>query len=101
MDLLPFFMDEDLEDEELLALYFLQKKNYFYHLDKSLQPFVLDGLTDEFCWVHFRFLKDDLLKLKTVLAIPNVLKCSNFVTVGGMEALCILLKRLAYPNRYP
>jgi hypothetical protein len=43
----------------------------------------LENFTDSQCKTVFRFYKEDLAKLKQ----------------SGIEALCILLRRLAYPNR--
>ena len=48
-----------------------------------LASFNLENFTDSQCKTVFRFYKKDLAKLKQ----------------SGIEALCILLRRLAYPNR--
>ena len=90
------------DDEDLVLLTILnptQQKKKYYKLVKSQTPFDLDRLTDDFCWIHFRFLKADLVKLKNLLGIPDVVRCRKSVTVSGLEGLCILLKRLSYPGR--
>ncbi|KAK8780176.1 hypothetical protein V5799_018485 [Amblyomma americanum] len=47
----------------------------------------------------FRFEKDDIRRLQRALLIPDALTTPQRVTVPGDEALCITLRRLAYPNR--
>ena len=46
-----------------------------------------------------RFSKDDIPRLYVALAIPDEYKCVQGTTTTGMEALLVLLRRLAYPNR--
>jgi hypothetical protein len=46
-----------------------------------------------------RFNKDDLLLLLNTLAIPQVIITENRLRVLGLDALCIFLRRFAYPNR--
>lgn len=48
---------------------------------------------------YFRFEKDDIPRLQRTLCIPTVLITPQRVAVPGDEALCIILRRLAYPNR--
>ncbi|KAH7973542.1 hypothetical protein HPB49_002234 [Dermacentor silvarum] len=48
---------------------------------------------------HFRFEKSDFSVLQRALQIPDVVTSAQGFHVGGLEALCICLKRLAYPNR--
>ena len=45
-------------------------------------------------------MKKDIPRLKDVLRIPNRIKCANGSRVNGLEALCILLSRYAFPCRY-
>ena len=47
-----------------------------------------------------RFLKDDLVRLGSALQLPPTYVCRNGTSASGMEALLILLQRLAYPNRW-
>ncbi len=99
MNILSTLIVDD-EDLLLISLEGLKTNRRVSHNQKKHNtPFNLANLTDDYCWIHFRFLKSDLERLKIVLGIPDVLKCRKRVTVGGMEALCILLKRLSYPNR--
>ncbi|KAJ8018885.1 hypothetical protein HOLleu_42879 [Holothuria leucospilota] len=47
-----------------------------------------------------RFRKDDIYNLKEVLQIPAQITCKNGSKVPGLEGLCVLLARFAYPCRY-
>ena len=44
-------------------------------------------------------LQQGLFSLKTLLQLQDKLMGSNAITCTGVEGLCILLRRLAYPNR--
>ena len=57
-------------------------------------------MSDDECKAEFRFLKNDIYLMDEVLGVPNVIRCYNGVVFYGIEALCILLKRFAYPCRY-
>ena len=52
------------------------------------------------CKTEFRFEKTHLPLLADVLQIPLMFKYSQGSVADGMEALCMLLKRLSYPCRY-
>ena len=56
-------------------------------------------MNDDECNASFRFLKNDVYLLKELLQIPDRITCPNRAVVSGIEALCILLKRYAYPIR--
>ncbi len=47
---------------------------------------------------YFRFEKKDIVHLCSTLAIPDTMYSASRVTWTGVEGLCILLRRLAYPN---
>ena len=46
------------------------------------------------------FFKDDIYRLSRVICVPEFIICQNGVKVTGIEALCVYLKRFAYPCRY-
>ncbi|KAH7953019.1 hypothetical protein HPB49_003459 [Dermacentor silvarum] len=48
-----------------------------------------------------RFQKSDLDDLMTGLLIPEEVESAQRVRIPGREALCMTLRRLAYPNRLP
>ena len=52
------------------------------------------------CVAEFRVRKRDIPLLGEVLQIPEVVICNQRGIADGKEALCMLLKRLAYHVRY-
>ena len=60
----------------------------------------MDTWDDEECRAELRFCKRDLPLLKQLLGVPKKICCRQGTTCSGEEALCILLKRFAYPCRY-
>ena len=68
-----------------------------YNMYKS---FALNKMEDDECVAEFRVRKRDIPLLGEVLQIPEVVICNQQSIADGMEALCMLLKRLAYPVRY-
>jgi hypothetical protein len=99
-DALIFAYAENLIDDEEFALL------YDHNRSKPLFPywkfdeFNLDTWSDVECETELRFEKKDLASLKQSLRIPEELVCQQGTVCTGMEGLCILLKRLAYPCRY-
>ncbi|XP_077501449.1 uncharacterized protein LOC144112496 [Amblyomma americanum] len=59
----------------------------------------IDAMDSGVFRTYFRFEKDDLRKLQSALRIPEMVLTPQKVSVPGDEALCITLRRLAYPNR--
>ena len=89
-----------ISDEEFLLLYDLNKsKNLDFPYD-SYACFDFDVLEDNNCLSEFRFLKRDKPHLAEVLQIPDEITCYQRSVCLGLEALCVVLKRLAYPCRY-
>ena len=82
---------------------------YVYDLHKSKNPdipywhyekFDFEKLNDDQCKVTFRFLKNHIYDLKETLNAPEEIMCYNNVWIDGVEALCAVLKRFAYPCRF-
>ena len=92
--------DNFINDEEFLLLYDLNKSSNLELPYWSYDHFDLDLITDDECKSEFRFYKRDVYFLAEVLQIPDQMRCYNRVVVDGIEALCIFLKRFAYPCRY-
>nr|XP_037285278.1 uncharacterized protein LOC119178191 [Rhipicephalus microplus] len=59
----------------------------------------LDGMDFTTFYRSFRFHKGDLEDLMEALLIPEEVMSAQRVRVSGREALCMTLRRLAYPNR--
>ncbi|KAM7291994.1 uncharacterized protein ISCGN_025280 [Ixodes scapularis] len=68
---------------------------------KSERGFLdVDSLDDHIFRSLFRFHKEDIGELLSCLRIPDKVTSAQGVVVAGEEALCITLRRLAYPNRW-
>ena len=87
----------------------MMKNFYCYTINKSnnldlpydsYESFDFDVLEEDECLSEFRFQKHDIPLLAEVLGVLDVFKCSQRSIADGVEGLCILLKRLAYPCRY-
>ena len=50
--------------------------------------------------VEFRFKKGDIYTLAQTFRLPEMVRCYNGIVIDSVEALCICLKRYAYPCRY-
>ena len=88
-----------IDDEELLVLYELfETKNpdFPYNYPK----FALDDMAESECLADFRFKKTDIPLLAEVLNIPQTIRCDQGTTCDGIEALCMLLRRMSFPCRY-
>lgn len=89
-----------INDEEMLLLYDLNKSKNPEIPFWLYSPFDLKELSDDECNTEFRFVKNDIYRLLRVLRIPEYIRCPNGIKVTGIEALCVCLKRFAYPCRY-
>jgi len=98
--LLLSFEQNLLSSEEFILLYDLNTSKNPDFPYWQYERFELDSLSDDECRAEFRFLKNDIFLLKDVLQIPDEITCYNRLVVSGIEALCILLKRFAYPIKF-
>ncbi|CAB4022426.1 Hypothetical predicted protein, partial [Paramuricea clavata] len=89
-----------IDDEEFLMLYDVNRSTNLDLPYWDYEQFDLDDLCNDECKAEFRFLKNDIYTLYEVLQIPEEMKCVNGFKVLGLTALCVLLKRFAYPCRY-
>ncbi|GAU93734.1 hypothetical protein RvY_05626 [Ramazzottius varieornatus] len=64
------------------------------------QSFDLDDYSDKECRAYFRFKREALFQLLEAFGIPDVVRTPSRDSATGLEALCIVLRRLAYPNRW-
>ncbi|CAB4017124.1 Hypothetical predicted protein [Paramuricea clavata] len=93
----------DIDEEEYLLLIeendntYMKLSNFPY---EEYDPFDWDALDELVCKTEFRFEKNDIPLLQHALQIPAVISIKRCKTCHGLEALCILLKRFAYPVRY-
>ena len=84
---------------KLALLYDANQSKPIFPFSK-FERFNIDDWDEEECWTELRCGKDDLELLLNNLQIPADIVCSQRTVCGGMEGMCILLKRLAYPCRY-
>lgn len=89
--------DQDLEAAVLLN--YMDTRNAPENRTEKYGPFEIDELNERECLALFRFKKNDIEKLQDMLCIPAVITTSQRYSVSGMMGLCILLRRLSYPNR--
>ena len=89
-----------IDDEEFLLLYDLNKSNNLDLTYDAYESFDFDVLKEDECLLKFCFQEHDIPLLAEVLGVPDVFTCSQRSIADGVEGLCILLKRLAYPCRY-
>ena len=88
-----------IDDDEFVLLYdaYSSKPIFPYWKFPRLS---VDEWSDVECETELRFAKKHLPELCECLGIPEKITCVQRTVCGGMEGLCILLKRLAYPCRY-
>lgn len=104
---MAFLLDLDLDDFDDCDEYDgVELLLPFLFPGPELQPrfprFCLDDdrWTEQACLEHFRFRKEDIRLLAVRLLLPEtVRKPSNRLAWCRVDGLCLVLRRLAYPNR--
>ena len=86
--------------DEALLLHDIQERKNPQFPYRTYQKFDLGLMQEDESKAEFRMMKNDVLALHTSLRFPEQLKCYNGVVVDSLEALCICLRRLAFPCRY-
>ena len=88
------------DDEEFCLLYdFYQSKNPDFPYN-SYASFDLGEMDPAECYTEFRVEKWHIPLLADRLQISPTFRCPQRSVCDGIEGLCMLLKRLAYPCRY-
>ena len=98
-----FIDDGSLSDDDFLVLYdyYASRNDYpYWKYDWKYGQFDLDSMDDAESWSLFRFFKNDIYRFKAALRIPDTILTYNRMKVDGVKALCVFLKRIAYPCRY-
>ena len=88
-----------IDDDEFVLLYDAYSSKPIFPYWK-FPRFSVDEWSDVECKTELRFAKKHLPELCKCLEIPEKITCVQRTVCGGMEGLCILLKRLAYPCSY-
>ncbi|CAC5375187.1 unnamed protein product [Mytilus coruscus] len=86
---------EDNDELVLISTEMNQSHGNVYNGEKNN----LEVLTNEQCRLMFRFEKQDIDRLRVALGIPPKIVCNNGTVASGIEGICIVLRRLSYPNR--
>ena len=89
-----------IDDTEFVLLYNLHKSKNPDIPYRRYEKFDLEKLNDDQCKITFGFSKNHIYDLKETLNIPEEIMCYNIVRIDGVEALCAVLKRFAYPCRF-
>lgn len=97
-----YVMTDLFKDTELLTLVLLAYLEEFVNEvpeHHRYRKFRIGRLTDRECKQYFRFNKCDLKELHKCLGLQRYYRCRQGTVYSSFEGLCILLKRLSYPNR--
>lgn len=86
----------ELEDAETAFLLSFDREEKQRYPRIDINSFSEQELRDNFRFKHV----DDIKKLRILLGIPNELRTESRLVANGDEALCLVLRRLCYPNRY-
>ena len=93
-----------ISDEELLLLTENLTNNSGYKQADfpytDYEQFDRKNFDDLTCKIEFRFEKQHIPRLQGALEIPEEIHVPKAKLCSGLEALCIVLKRFAYPVRY-
>ena len=92
--------DDVIVEEEFVLLYDLNRSKNPDLLQDNYERFDLESMDPAECMAEFCFEKADLESLAEAFGIPEVFKCDQRSVCDGMDGLCILLRRFAYPCRY-
>lgn len=104
IDALLLDFDSDfISDEEFLHLHdnlsdVQHKQSNFPFWEYN--RFNWENLDELLCKVEFGFEKQHIPRLQRALQLPETINIKHATVCSGLETLCILLKRLAFPIRY-
>ena len=98
--LIASFDDGDISEDEFLLLYDANISKNLDYPYQNYEDFDLEGLGESECLAEFRFRKRDIPILADVMGLPDSYRCERGTVCDGIEGLCLLLRRLAYPCRY-
>ena len=94
------YLADIISDEEFVLLYDCSFSKNLEIPYEEYGRFNLEEMADSECRAEFRVNTRDLPLLAECLQIPDAFVCNQGSVCEGMEALCILLRRLSYPCRY-
>ena len=90
----------ELDDDDIYdAWMFCQPDKPVSTYDPNWERFDFNLVTAERAKFEYRFEKQDIVRLYDALRLPRFMTMQNGAVVLGLDALCMTLRRLAYPNR--
>ena len=101
--ILELHYDDIIDYDDVVLMLDGQRHRRNLHLEQpySRYPvFDLERMEDRECKVEFRFTKREIYLLVETLELPEQIRCFNGTILNSVEALCVCLKRFAYPCRY-
>ena len=93
-------MEEIIDEEEFVLLYEAYRPSNLPFPHSAYEKFSLANKDPAECKADFRVEKRDIPLLLDALRVPPVFQCRNGTICDGVQGLCIMLKRFAYPCRY-
>ena len=90
---------ELLSDEDLMLIMLADLENTQIPTHYKYPRFNENDLSEEEFEKYFRFKRDDVYLLKNHLNLQDCYKAGSKIKWSAIEGICILLRRLAYPNR--
>ena len=97
--LVDSYDDGLIDEDKMLMLYDMNTSKNPAFPYENYDKFELTDIDEAECKAEFRFEKSDLPQLAETLGIPQAFKCKQRTVFDGMEGLCMLLRRMAYPCR--
>ena len=101
--ILELYYDDILDYDDVVLLLDGQRHRRNLHLEQPYwryPAFDLERMEDHECKVEFRFTKREIYQLVETFELPEQIRCYNGTVLNSVEALCVCLKRFAYPCRY-
>ena len=100
--LLYAISEKMVSDEELAFLYDINTSKNRDIEYQICNVFNLHKISEDDCVEKFRFQKNDIPRLVTALQLPDAIQCGMYsdLRASWVEALYVILKRLAFPSRY-
>lgn len=98
--LITSFDDGDISEDEFFLLYNANTSKNLDYPYQNYEHFDLEGLDESEYLAEFRFRKRDIPVLADAMGLPDSYTCEQGTLCDGIEGLCLLLRRLAYPCRY-
>ena len=92
--------DQNIIDEYEFALLYDANSSREVFPYWKFEKFDIDKWDDTECRTELRFAKKDLVALTEALDLPPMFVCCQRTICSDVEAVCILLKRFAFPCRY-